>query len=364
MRRSAAEGDSDIGAAFSGALKAVGFSPRDRAAIAISGGGDSVALMHLAADWSKITGAVPPVVLTIDHGLRPQSASDAARAVDWAEQLGLKAAVLVWEGPKPSTGIEEQARIARYRLLGRWCADRRIYNLFLGHTRDDQAETFLLRLARGSGIDGLAGMMPWGPLPVPQYSSVRVVRPLLDFSRDELRAYLRQRGAIWLEDEMNDDPAYARVRIRQLMPAIAAAGLAPQRIVNASKHISRARLALEAGTRDFLQEHVRFCASESYGTTDALLDGDTFRLIPCEIGLRVLSEILLRVGGGNYRPRFERLERLYRAITERALRGRTLAACRIGRAPRSCQFYGTGTVLVRPEAGRKSRPRAEAAQSE
>jgi tRNA(Ile)-lysidine synthase len=361
MRRSAAEHDVGIAAAFSGALKALGFSPADRAAIAVSGGGDSIALMHLAADWSKTTGAVPPVVLTVDHGLRPQSPSHAAHTINSAEVLGLKAAVLVWEGLKPATGIEEQARLARYRLLGRWCADHRIHNLFLGHTRDDQAETFLLRLARGSGIDGLAGMMPITPLPIAQYSSVRVVRPLLDFSRDQLREYLRQRGAVWLEDEMNDDRAHARVRIRQLMPAIAAAGLAPQRIADATKHIGRARLALEAGARDFLQEHVRFCVSESSAPPDALLDGEVFRLIPGEIGLRVLSAILLRVGGGTYRPRFERLERLYRAITETGFRGQTLAGCRISKAPRSRQFYGRGTVLVRAEAARKSRRRPQPA---
>src|SRR5205085_6849338 len=115
--------------------------------------------------------------------------------------------------------------------------------LLLGHTRDDQAETFLMRLARGSGIDGLAAMPERGPLPVRQYSSVELLRPLLQFSRDSLRNHLRQRGAVWLEDPMNHDPAFARVRVRQLIPAMVAAGLTPERIADASKHIGRARSA-------------------------------------------------------------------------------------------------------------------------
>ena len=230
MRRSVADAGDALEAAFAGALNGIGFSPGDRAAIAVSGGGDSVALMHLAADWSKRHGVSPPVVLTVDHGLRGQSGSDATKVANWAEDLGLKAAVLVWQGPKPRAGIEEQARNARYSLLGEWCIAHQIPYLLLGHTRDDQAETFLMRLARGSGVDGLSAIPPRGPLPVPQYSSVQMLRPLLEFSRDSLRNYLRQHGPVWLEDAMNQESAFARVRIRQLLPAMALAGLTPQRI--------------------------------------------------------------------------------------------------------------------------------------
>ena len=158
MRRSAADAGYALEPAFAAALNGVGFSSGNRAAIAVSGGGDSVALMHLAADWSKRHGVTSPVVLTVDHGLRAQSASDATKVANWAEDLGLKAAVLVWQGAKPRAGIEQHARNARYSLLGEWCITHRIPYLLLGHTRDDQAETFLMRLARGSGIDGLSAM--------------------------------------------------------------------------------------------------------------------------------------------------------------------------------------------------------------
>ena len=354
MRRSAADAGYALEPAFAAALNGVGFSSGNRAAIAVSGGGDSVALMHLAADWSKRHGVTSPVVLTVDHGLRAQSASDATKVANWAEDLGLKAAVLVWQGAKPRAGIEQHARNARYSLLGEWCIAHRIPYLLLGHTRDDQAETFLMRLARGSGIDGLASMPQQGPLPVPRYSSVELLRPLLEFSRDSLRNYLRQRGAAWLDDPMNHDPAFARVRVRQLLPAMAAAGLTPERIADASTHIARARSALQANTRSFLEQHVQFCDVAASAAPEALLDGGALRQLPSEIGLRVLSEILLRIGGAIYRPRFERLERLYRVILDGGLRGQTLAGCCVTPAPRSRQCYGMHTVLVRPELGRKT----------
>src|SRR2546423_14724418 len=148
MKRSAADG---LEAAFAGALNSLGFSVSDRAAIAVSGGGDSVALMHLFTDWSSRAGATAPIVLTVDHGLRADSKSDATKVASSAEALGLNAVVLEWQAPKRHGGIEEQARIWRYTLLGKWCSEHRIPSLFLGHTRDDQVETFLLRLARGSG---------------------------------------------------------------------------------------------------------------------------------------------------------------------------------------------------------------------
>ena len=126
--------------------------------VAVSGGGDSLALMHLLARWARTRRLTAPVVLTVDHGLRKTSAGDARQVAAWAKKAGLKAHVLVWRGKKPKSGIEALAREARYRLMGTWMTKQGINTLFVGHTEDDQAETFLLRLARGSGLDGLAAM--------------------------------------------------------------------------------------------------------------------------------------------------------------------------------------------------------------
>ena len=142
-------------------------------AVAVSGGGDSLALMHLLHDFARKEGLAAPMVLTVDHGLRKSSAGDAKKVVAWARRLGLSARVLTWRGKKPKTGIEAAARNARYRLLGDFLVMHKIGTLFVGHNQDDQAETSLLRLARGSGLDGLAGMQPRAPWP----AEVKTSRP-------------------------------------------------------------------------------------------------------------------------------------------------------------------------------------------
>src|SRR5579871_5296429 len=134
MRRSAADRGAGMLQRFDAALKALQFAPSCDWAIAVSGGGDSIALMHLAADWSSAHGANLPIVLTVDHGLRPQSDLEAARVQQTARGLGLTANVLCWRGPKPRSGIEDKARTARYRLMGDWCTENGIARLMLGHT--------------------------------------------------------------------------------------------------------------------------------------------------------------------------------------------------------------------------------------
>ena len=132
-------------------------------AVAVSGGSDSLALMHLLRGFAQQRKSRSLVVLTVDHGLRKFSARDAKQVAAWAKQAGLKAKILTWTGAKPKSGIEAAAREARYRLMGEWLTRHKIDTLFVGHTGDDQAETFLLRLARGSGLDGLAAMRTNAP---------------------------------------------------------------------------------------------------------------------------------------------------------------------------------------------------------
>ena len=314
----------------------------------MSGGGDSVALMHLAADWLS-SNAAPfdrGRVLTVDHGLRPGSAREAAATAAWAKALGFSAHTLTWRGPKPRSNVEDGARTARYRLIGEWCRTHGVPVVLLAHTRDDQAETFLLRLGRGSGVDGLAAMRPRAPFPLPGYESITLVRPLLGIGRAELRADLRARDASWLEDPMNEDTRFARVRIRKAMPALEDAGISTERIAQAAQHLARAREALDAGTAQFLALHARFAPGGQ-----AFLDGAALGAEPRETGLRALSAILMRVSGKTYRPRFERLERLYDELGGSS--ALTLSGCRIGPAPKEFRPFGTATLEIRRETPRR-----------
>lgn len=351
MKRSANKTGS-LEARFAAVLAKLNYQPKQSWALAVSGGGDSIALMHLAAGWAKTNHLRPPVVLTVDHGLRADSDSDATRVKAWAEACGLTATVLRWAGPKPRTGIEESARAARYKLMGDWCSAHRADWLLLGHTSDDQAENFLLRLGRGSGVDGLAAMQTAIAVPAQAVPAVTLMRPLLVFTRSELRVWLTQQGLSWLEDPMNDDDTFARARIRKLLPLLAEAGIPADRIVAAAGHLGRARHALELETREFLKQHARFDGGV------ALMDGTALGEAPREIGLRALSEALRSVGKFPYRPRFERLERLFEAVVSDGFRAGTLAGCRVARAPKAQAAFGPRTIAIALEPPRKTRRRA------
>ncbi len=315
-------------------------------AVGVSGGGDSIALMHLLADWAQHQKCAAPVVLTVDHGLTPGSRQRARAVIEAATALGLTAKVLTWTGEKPSADVEAAARQARYRLMGNWCRKNGIAALYIAHTEDDQAETFLLRLARGSGLDGLAAMRARAPFPLPGFENMALLRPLLGMTRADLRQSLTARGLTWQEDPMNDDPRFARVRLRKLRPALEEVGLSASRIAAAAKHLSRVREVLDQDTARLLADITRQEGAR------LLIDGAALRAAPRELGLRALAECLKRAGQQVYRPRFEQLEALYAALSSTKFSGRTLHGCRLGPAPRRQAVFGPATLVLDPEKKR------------
>jgi tRNA(Ile)-lysidine synthase len=317
------------------------------AAVGVSGGGDSVALMLLLASWAKADGKPGPTVLTVDHGLRPESHKEAQAVQKLAASASLKAHILEWKGAKPSADVEAGARAVRYTLMGRWCAENRMSALYVAHTQEDQAETFLLRLARGSGVDGLAGMQPVSPLPVPEFRDIVLVRPLLGFTREELRSFLKDRKVAWSDDPTNADTRFARARVRAAWPELIELGLTPPRIADAAEHLARARAALEGLTDDFLRRGVRF------GEDSAALDLLRLKMVPREVGLRALAKALSQVSGEEYRPRFDSLERLFDSIVRGTLGGgATLHGCIVAPARTGAQVFGTATITITPESSR------------
>lgn len=312
--------------------------------VAVSGGGDSIALMHLLARWADETGRAPPLVVTVDHGLREDSASDARKVNTWAKRAGLKAHALRWKGPRPKSDIEAAAREARYRLMGEHARKKKLTALYVGHTRDDQAETFLLRLMRGSGLDGLAAMRALAPYPLPGFRDLCIVRPLLALERDAIREHLHAGDHAWLEDPMNAEDRFARVRLRQLLPQLEQAGLTRARIASAAGHLTRAREALEAVTAAVLARAVRRVENTVH------VDAAALTAAPREVGLRALAQLLMLVSGQSYRPRFERLERLFDRIgTKEIGRGVTLHGCKIATAPAKSGAFGPGTLVIARE---------------
>jgi tRNA(Ile)-lysidine synthase len=314
------------------------FEPNPQVAVAVSGGADSLALCLLTHEWAQDRGGLA-VALTVDHGLRPESGGEAHQVGAWLRVRGIPHHILAWRGPKPRSNVQAAARAARYELLTRWCRDHGILHLLLAHHLEDQAETFLLRLARGSGVDGLSAMAA-----VAEGPESRLLRPLLGVPKARLMATLRARGQPWLEDPSNLDLSHARVRIRRALPAFAREGLGARRLAATARAMGRARAALESATTDLLARAATV-APEGYAYLDAAALGDA----DTEVTLRALARTLMCIGGRSYPPRLERLERLHAALAAGALeKARTLGGCRIRRE-------GTRLLVCREAAAARER---------
>lgn len=294
------------------------FEARPRLAVAVSGGADSMALTLLAHGWAEAWGG-SIIALTVDHRLREGAAAEAAQVRQWLAQRGIAHHILVRDESLPRHNLQAAARAARYRLLEGWCGSEGVLHLLVAHHREDQAETLLLRLARGSGLDGLAGMAG-----LAEHAPCRVLRPLLGVARQRLVATLKAAGQGWIEDPSNRNPAYARVRLRAGEAARDAAGLGAQQLAATAARLARARSALERDVAALLAE-----AAMLHPAGFVRLDPSPLLAAPEEVGLRALAGVLALVGGASYPPRLERLERLYRQVSAGLGSGRTLGGCRI-----------------------------------
>ncbi|WP_298956486.1 tRNA lysidine(34) synthetase TilS [uncultured Methylobacterium sp.] len=271
------------------------------AVLAVSGGPDSTALMGCAALLPPL---VPVVVATVDHRLREGSAAEAEAVAAAAAALGLRHRLLVWDGAKPASGIQDAARAARYALLAALAAEVGAASVLTAHTLDDQAETVLLRLCRGSGPAGLAGMAPARPL-----GAATLARPFLDLAKARLVATCAAHGWTFAADPSNRDPRFARARLRGLMPALAAEGLTAPRLARLAGRLRRDEAALDAAAAEAWDRLRR----ESPGAGRVVLDGAGFLALPEAVALRLLARVVAHAGDAG-RPRLERLEALLAAV--------------------------------------------------
>ena len=287
--------------------------PEGPVGLALSGGGDSMALMVLASEWARTVGRELRAA-TVDHGLRDGSAAEAALAGAAARQLGLDHTVLAWEGWSGQGNLQDAARQARYRLLSDWATSHGLVAVLLGHTLDDQAETFLMRLARGSGVDGLSAMAT-----LREEGGMLWARPLLTTRRADLRELLTARGTQWVEDPSNADLRFDRIKIREAMPALQKIGLWPERLAATADRLSLARDALQWLAADVAHRAAR---AEAAGylqiAPDALVDA------PQETRLRLLAAGLNWVTGQHYRPRLAALKPVAEGILTPEFAAQTL----------------------------------------
>ena len=226
----------------------------DALVLAVSGGPDSVALMHFAASCAAtahLRGAPFPrlAVATVDHGLRSGSRTEAERVAAAAARLGLDALVLTWDGEKPESRLQENARHHRYALLVDGARRLGASHLATAHTLDDQAETLLFRMARGSGPAGLAGMRR-----STMRDGVHHVRPFLGIAKARLIAACRTNDWLYVDDPSNQNPRFARTRWRALLPALAAEGLDAGRFGNLARRLAEVDEVIAVASRRAILE--------------------------------------------------------------------------------------------------------------
>lgn len=264
---------------------------RVRIAVAVSGGVDSVCLLHwLVASGMNVT------ALHVNHHLRPSADTESAYVSELCKKLGIPCHIFDWLGNKPTTGLEAAARTARYKFMTDFCHDNDIGVLMVAHQADDQIETFLMNLGRGSGITGLSAMRP-----VSYRDGIQIVRPLLSVFRDELLAYCNDNNIRYFSDEMNDDENYTRVKIRKNRHLLSERlGISDSRILLAVENLSRVRDVLESD----IDTRISGVLYDDYA-----LFPDSFLFdVPPHIGLKCLGVLIQKIGGGVYQPRLNSLQ--------------------------------------------------------
>lgn len=261
-----------------------------------------MALMRLAADWARANRpGLKLTVLTVDHGLRPEAAGEAARVGQWAAALALPHDVLRWDAaPKPLTGLQAHARAARYRLMAAWCRASGAAALLTAHTLDDQAETVLMRLSRTMSVDSLAGIRPLGG-----WDGLPLHRPLLRVRRQALRHWLTQLGQPWIEDPSNEDDRFERVRARRALAAMGDG--TTTRLAALAEKSAAATALLERCARRWIA-----CSLREHDAGICHIAVDDFRPLPEALQERILAIIIGRYGGGRGAVEADEVRRIAR----------------------------------------------------
>ncbi|NCT40534.1 MAG: tRNA lysidine(34) synthetase TilS [Alphaproteobacteria bacterium] len=283
-----------MGRPFGGAFEHV-----QTIAVGVSGGGDSMALLWLLQEWCAVHDKILHV-LSVDHGLRKAARGECESVADYCAAFEhVQHHILTWEAPK-NVRVQEGARKARYALMRGYCFERGIQHLFLAHHQGDQAETVLFRLAKGSGLDGLAGMRM-----VQEMDGLLLCRPLLHVPKDDLVAVCDAQGIEYVDDPSNVDDGYARVRLRQSMDILSAEGLSEKRLSVIAMRMARARDALDDITQKAFADHLLFKNTNRIEFKISICDAHD------EIVLRLLLMCISDIGlDRDYAPRMEKVEDL------------------------------------------------------
>ena len=258
-------------------------------AIAVSGGVDSMVLMNLAKE-SDFLNDKNVFILVVDHGLRAESKQEAKFVKNEAKKLGFPTRILKWKGSKPNKRIQEEARNKRYSLLINFCRENNINNLYLAHHLDDQIETFLFRMFRGSGLQGLTSFSSSY-----ERNGLTLIRPLIDTPKSELISYARRKKINWVEDPSNKNQKYDRVKLRKVLPLIYKEGFDKKVFLKSVKKLRLANQALDQITKEFVLQYVIINKNIS-----VFIKQELFLTAPEDVQLRVLQNTIRIFSGERY----------------------------------------------------------------
>ncbi len=262
-------------------------------AVAVSGGADSMSMILLAKTLgTKI------IALIVDHGLRAESANEAKSVQSQLKGLGIETVVLNWEGSKPKSNIHENARRERYKLLTDYCISKEIKHLLVAHTKNDQAETVMLRIYRGSGVDGISAMREKSVK-----NGVVILRPLLGVNRVEIEAYLKQKKVSWVNDPSNSNTKFERVKIRQLLGGIEEKDLWLDRLCLLAENAQRSSSYIKKRVNTIFTKIVKL---HKLGFIS--VDFNNFQKLNEEIALKILVKIIDKFNKGDHQPRLSSLK--------------------------------------------------------
>ncbi len=301
--------------------------------LALSGGGDSLALLHLL---TAELGAERVRAAIVDHALRDGSEADAIRACCFAEALSVRADILTLNWKEGANRAQQAARQARYAAICDYARANGLNTIAAAHTGDDQAETMLMRAANGSTWRGLAGIAPFAFAPLwPQGRGIALARPLLGVRREPLRVYLRARGAGWIEDPANSNPKFERVRVRQRLAELEAKGFDPMRLTRLASRMRQRSDALDRAAADLIAR----AAHLGLSTTITLSQWSG----PGEVRCRALSALIAATSGASREPPWTDMEALEARVMRADHRGATHSGVEFSPAE--------GAVVLQREAG-------------
>lgn len=275
-------------------------------AVAVSGGADSLALTLLLQQFC-LTKKIKLLAITVDHKMRQSSSNEALALGKILKKQKISHQILeISSLENIASNAEAKMREARYELLHQFCLKEKIEFLFLGHHLGDVAENFLIRLFRGSGLDGLSTISE-----VADFKKIKLVRPLLDVDKSELINFLQSQKIQWFEDESNEDEKFLRNKIRKFFESFPEKNLIQKRIKNASDEIS--------GMRDFFDDLMLKEASQILTLDPSgyfLIDHKNLKKTNEKFALKILALAAMEVSGKNYKPRLRDLKSFYKFLIE------------------------------------------------